>query len=188
MNKKDIDAALDDALMQTFPASDPFHIAIEAGSIHPGKNSLPESRREETIALLQARLADTVDLATQTKQACWNVKGRDSIALHELFDHIHDQVEEYSDAIAKRLVALGGQAYGTAREAGRRSSLPDYPVGIVTGEQHVDAMSTALAEFGKSVRAAIGAAYEYGDQDTSDLFTDVSRGIYESLRLIESHS
>ena len=193
MTKVNIEAALDDALMQTFPASDPFHITtepktIEVRTMHTTKNDLPKKTREETIVLLQARLADAVDLATQAKQAHWNVKGRNFIALHELFDQVHGEVEEYGDTIAERLVSLGGQAYGTAREASRRSSLTEYPLEIISGEQHVDALSTVLAEFGKAVRAAIDTAAEIGDQDTSDLFTEVSRGIDKSLWLVEAHS
>jgi DNA-binding ferritin-like protein len=54
--------------------------------------------------LLNARLADGIDLQTQTKQAHWNVKGPNFIALHELFDKINEEVEDYVDDIAERLV------------------------------------------------------------------------------------
>jgi starvation-inducible DNA-binding protein len=193
MNKSNIDDALDEALMQTFPASDPFHITSESTTaevrtMHRTKDDLPEATRKKIIDLLQARLADVIDLITQTKQAHWNVKGSNFIALHELFDRIHGEVEEYGDTFAERLVALGGQAYGTVREASRRSSLSEYPVEIVSSEEHVNALSSALAEFGKTVRAAIEAAAELGDQDTSDLFTEVSRGIDKSLWLVEAYS
>lgn len=36
---------------------------------------LPPDVRSEVVGLLQARLADSVDLFTQVKQAHWNVKG-----------------------------------------------------------------------------------------------------------------
>lgn len=193
MSNERIDTVLDEALEQTFPASDPFlitlvHEAEEVRMMHPTKNDLSEDVRKEAIDLLQARLADAVDLTTQTKQAHWNVKGANFIALHELFDRIHDDVEAYTDLIAERLVALGGQAHGTAREASRRSTLPEYPVDITSSFDHVDAFSTALAEFGKSVRAAIDVTAELGDQDTSDLFTEVSRGIDKSLWFVEAHA
>jgi starvation-inducible DNA-binding protein len=187
------DAELDEALMQTFPASDPFFISPERNDTvvrtkHATKNDLPESVRASVIELLQARLADAVDLSTQTKQAHWNVKGPNFIALHELFDKIHDEVEEYSDTIAERLVALGGQAYGIAREASRRSALHEYPVEITSRAEHVDALSTALAAFGKAVRAAIDESANLGDQDTSALFTEVSRGIEKALLVVEAYS
>ena len=84
------------------------------------KNDLPENVRTQSIELLNARLADAIDLATQTKQAHWNVKGPHFIALHELFDKINEDVEEYVDDIAERAVQLGGVAEGTARMAAKR--------------------------------------------------------------------
>src|SRR5215510_9486845 len=91
------------------------------------KNDLAEATRAKVIELLNARLADSIDLQTQTKQAHWNVKGPHFIALHELFDKINEEVEDYVDVIAERIVQLGGVAEGTARMAAKRSSLAEYP-------------------------------------------------------------
>ena len=55
-------------------------------------NDLPEGVRAQVIDLLNQRLADAIDLGTQTKQAHWNVKGPHFIALHHLFDDVHGRV------------------------------------------------------------------------------------------------
>jgi DNA-binding ferritin-like protein len=73
------------------------------------------------IELLNARLADTIDLRLQTKQAHWNVKGPNFVALH-------------------------------------------------------------------AVRKAIEIAANAGDEDTIDIFTDVSRGLDKALWLFEAHN
>src|ERR1700720_4601985 len=91
------------------------------------KNDLSEATRVKAIELLNARLADCTDLQTQTKQAHWNVKGPTFIALHELFDKINEDVEDYVDDIAERAVQLGGVAEGTARMVAKRSALTEYP-------------------------------------------------------------
>src|SRR6185369_7447672 len=75
--------------------------------MHTTKNDLPEQVRSKVIELLNARLADAIDLQTQMKQAHWNVKGPNFIALHELFDKINEEVEDYVDDIAERVVQLG---------------------------------------------------------------------------------
>ncbi|NJO55552.1 MAG: DNA starvation/stationary phase protection protein Dps [Rhodospirillales bacterium] len=155
--------------------------------MHPTKNDLADNTRSAAITLMQARLADAIDLMTQTKQAHWNVKGANFIALHELFDRIHGEMDDHVDTIAERLVALGGQAYGTVRSAAKHSTLPEYPLDITDGPAHVDALSTALAAFSKSVRVAIDDAAEFGDQDTSDVFTGISRAIDKALWFVESH-
>ena len=151
------------------------------------KNDLSEAIRVKAIDLLNARLADAIDLQTQTKQAHWNVKGPNFIALHELFDKINEDVEDYVDEIAERAVQLGGIAEGTARQAAKRSSLSEYPANAVDGRSHVEALSSVLAAFGKSVRKAISDADEIGDLDTADLFTEISRGIDKWLWFVEAH-
>ena len=151
------------------------------------KNDLPETTRVKAIELLNARLADCIDLQTQTKQAHWNVKGPSFIALHELFDKINEEVEDYVDDIAERVVQLGGVAEGTARTAAKRSSLAEYPAKAVDGRSHVEALSSALAAFGTAARKAIDQSNDLGDLDTADLFTEVSRGIDKWLWFVESH-
>jgi starvation-inducible DNA-binding protein len=151
------------------------------------KNDLSETIRGKAIELLNARLADAIDLQTQTKQAHWNVKGPDFIALHELFDKINEDVEDYVDEIAERVVQLGGVAEGTARMAAKRSSLSEYPANTVEGRSHVDALSSALAAFGKLARKGIDQADEFGDLDTADIFTEISRGTDKWLWFVEAH-
>src|SRR5262245_28770180 len=151
------------------------------------KNDLPESTRTKMVELLNDRLEDAIDLQMQSKQAHWNVKGPTFIALHELFDRINEDVEDYVDDIAERAVQLGGVASGTARMVAKRSALAEYPASAVDGRSHVEALSSALAAFGKAARQAIGDANELGDLDTADLFTEVSRGIDKWLWFVEAH-
>lgn len=155
--------------------------------MHKTRNDLPESARKKIVELLNARLADAIDLSTQAKQAHWNVKGPEFIGLHDLFDKIHAAVDDAVDEIAERAVQLGGRAMGTARVVAKSSSLSEYPHDIHTCRDHVSALSDALASFGKNVRAAIDAADELGDADTADLFTGVSRTIDKYLWFVEAH-
>jgi starvation-inducible DNA-binding protein len=151
------------------------------------KNDLPEATRIKVVELLNARLADSIDLQTQTKQAHWNVKGPHFIALHELFDKINEEVQDYVDLIAERAVQLGGVAQGTARMAAKASTLPEYPANAVDGRSHVEALTSALAAFGKAARKAIDQSNEFGDLDTADIFTEISRGTDKWLWFIEAH-
>ncbi|HUM12014.1 MAG TPA: DNA starvation/stationary phase protection protein Dps [Myxococcaceae bacterium] len=155
--------------------------------LYTTKNDLPEATRTKVIALFNARLADSVDLQTQVKQAHWNVKGPDFIALHELFDKINEDVEEYVDLTAERVVQLGGTAEGTARLAVKSSRLPEYPLEIAAGHEHVDALSSVLAAYGKLARAAIDEVDKLGDKDSADIFTEISRGVDKWLWFLEAH-
>ncbi|OLC78918.1 MAG: DNA starvation/stationary phase protection protein Dps [Deltaproteobacteria bacterium 13_1_40CM_4_68_19] len=155
--------------------------------MYPTKNDLPETTRRQMIDLCNARLADAIDLQTQTKQAHWNVKGPHFIALHELFDKVNEDVEDYVDLIAERAVQLGGGVEGTARSVAKRSTLPEYPVKAGSGRQHVDALSSVLAAFGKLARGAIEESQRVNDQDTNDIFIEISRGVDKWLWMVEAH-
>ena len=155
--------------------------------MNPTKNDLPAEKRASLAQLLNERLADLIDLGLQAKQAHWNVKGPTFIALHELFDSVAEETEEFVDDVAERIVALGGVAEGTVGVVGKRTKLPAYPVNITSGRDHVEALSTSLATVGKAVRAAIDRATELGDADTADLFTGVSRDIDKKLWFVEAH-
>jgi starvation-inducible DNA-binding protein len=148
---------------------------------------IPAASRETLIELLNARLADTFDLYSQLKQAHWNVKGSDFIQLHELYDTVAEAVLEYVDEIAERATALGGLALGTARMAAAESTLDEYPLDAVAGMDSAAAVADRLAAYAASVRAGIDVAADLGDQDTADLFTEVSRAIDKHLWFVEAH-
>jgi starvation-inducible DNA-binding protein len=156
--------------------------------MHKTRNDLAPKLRSKVIDLLNARLADGIDLYLQTKQAHWNVKGPSFIALHELFDKLGEELEDHIDDMAERVVALGGVAEGTLAAVGKRTRLSAYPLDISDGLAHVEALADAYAAFGKSVRKAIDESGKAGDADTSDLFTGISRGVDKSLWFIEAHS
>jgi starvation-inducible DNA-binding protein len=149
-------------------------------------NDLSPAIRARMIELLNARLADAVDLRTQLKVAHWNVKGAQFIALHKLFDDIAASTDEYVDLIAERAVQLGGVADGTARQVAGRTSLDEYAA-TGGGQEHVHAVVDALSSFGRLAREAIELAASAKDQDTSDIFTEISRGNDKWLWMVEAH-
>ena len=155
--------------------------------MNPTKNDLAQNTRVQLVKLLNDRLADTIDLFNQAKQAHWNVKGPSFIALHELFDDIAENIEEHIDTIAERVTALGAVAEGTLATVAKRTSLDPYPADLSDGLAHVDALASALADFGRKVRRAIDESAKLKDADTSDLFTAVSRDVDKYLWFLEAH-
>ena len=95
--------------------------------LSPVRIDIPLEIRLYVIQLLQQTLACTVDLRSQLKQACWNVKGHDLVLLHALFATMATELDAHTDLVAERLVVLGGVARGTVRTAATHSRLPEYP-------------------------------------------------------------
>ena len=65
-------------------------------------NDLSLATRRSLSEMLNEHLADAIDLHLQAKQAHWNIKGPSFVGLHELFDRVAAQADEYSDLIAER--------------------------------------------------------------------------------------
>ena len=151
------------------------------------RNGLPEKTRIEVTARLQDRLADSIDLMMQAKQAHWNIKGPHFIPLHELFDKIYTDTSVYVDLIAERIVQLGGIAQGTIRAAAARSGLPEYPIDISSGHKHVADLAHAIAFYSEMIREAIALTTQLDDAGTTDILTQILRGADMNLWFVEAH-
>jgi starvation-inducible DNA-binding protein len=160
---------------------------MEDGCMHKTRIDLPEKARRKLVDLLNARLADAVDLRMSAKHAHWNVKGPHFISLHELFDGLAAALDGPIDEIAERITALGGTADGTVGLVAQRTAIDAYPAGIVAGSAHVEALAAAVAAVGSGLRKAIGQADRLGDEGTADLLTGFSREIDKQLWLLEAH-
>jgi starvation-inducible DNA-binding protein len=148
---------------------------------------LSEDTKSKVIEILNARLADTVDLKTQVKHAHWNVKGIQFFQLHELFDSIASHLEDQSDLIAERVTQLGGVANGTVRQAAADSAIKEYDFNAVKGEDHVRALVQRLATLANAARKAIDDTGKLGDQATADIFTEITRAADKDLWFLEAH-
>src|SRR3954469_1613154 len=153
----------------------------------PTRIDLTADARAGSIRLLNAELADLLDLYAQTKYAHWNVRGPGFIALHKLFDELADTLEEAIDETAERAAALGGVAQGTLRQAAASSRLPEFPAGTFKDLKVVEGLAVRYADLAKYTREAIDAADELGDRDTADLFTATSRDLDKGLWFLEAH-
>lgn len=143
--------------------------------------------RAEIIALLNARMADTLDVQTQAKFAHWNVKGNDFYQLHLLFDKVAECLENWVDMLAERATALGGRANGTLRQSAAASSIEEYPTETVKGMDHVRALSDRLGALTNAYREAIDKSDDLEDKGTADLFTELTREADQNLYFLESH-
>jgi starvation-inducible DNA-binding protein len=148
---------------------------------------IPAADRAKINALLNQNLADAFDLMSQTKQAHWNVKGKDFYQLHKLFDELAEEILEWVDMVAERVTALGGFATGTVRMAAASSQLPELPTDITDGMDYVRAVADRLAAYGNASREGIDKTDKLGDANTADLLTEISRCADKYLYFLEAH-
>ncbi|MDC9824984.1 DNA starvation/stationary phase protection protein Dps [Devosia sp. ZB163] len=148
---------------------------------------LKSNTKAEMIGLLNARLADAIDLALVTKQAHWNLKGPNFIAVHEMLDQLRGDLDGHVDVIAERVAQLDGIALGTLQTVSEASQLAPYPTDISKSDDHLNALVERYAKVSRSAREGIDAADEAGDADTADIFTAFSRDLDKDLWFLKSH-
>jgi starvation-inducible DNA-binding protein len=150
-------------------------------------NDLSPNTKTVSIGVLNARLADAIDLALLTKQAHWNIKGPNFIALHEMIDGFRTEIDGHVDTMAERIVQLGGTALGTTQAVARATTLEPYPTDIHKTKDHLSALIERYAQVGSAMRAAIAETDEAGDADTNDLLIAFSRALDKQLWFVEAH-
>jgi starvation-inducible DNA-binding protein len=153
--------------------------------LYETRNDLKSNAKQVAIELLNARLADGIDLALLTKQAHWNVKGPQFIAVHEMIDGFRAEIDTHVETMAERVVQLGGTALGTTQIVSKASRLTPYPTDIYAIKDHLHALIERYAN--AAVRVAIEEAAGAGDADTADVFTAYSRALDKAIWFLEAH-
>lgn len=151
------------------------------------RNDLSPNTKTVSIGVLNTRLASAIDLALLTKQAHWNIKGPNFIALHEMIDGFRTEIDGLVDTMAERIVQLGGTALGTTQAVARATTLEAYPTDIHKTKDHLAALIERYAQVGSAMRAAIDETDEAGDADTNDLLIAFSRALDKQLWFLEAH-
>lgn len=156
-------------------------------NLYPTAVDLPDETRIQVIQVLNQALADAADLQSQAKFAHWNTKGYDFYQLHLLFDEIAEVLSEHTDMLAERITALGSQAMGTNRISANTSQIPEPPHNAVDETEYLQWLTDHVARHANHLRADIKRAAELGDEDTADLFTELSREVDKQVYFLESH-
>lgn len=148
---------------------------------------LKDNARKTMVTELNARVADGIALSLAIKQAHWNLKGANFIAVHELLDLVRARFDGHVDVMAERVQQLDGTALGTVEAVEKGGSLKAYPTDLTKSADHIKELTARLRDFGEKIRAAIDTASDAGDEGSADIFTSISRDVDKDQWFLESH-
>ncbi len=153
---------------------------------HVTSDDIPAPTRQSSAVHLQARLADSLDLVLQTKQAYWNVRGENFMSLHLMFDQFNKDIEKVSDQLAERLVTIGGQARGTREFLDEHSSLDPYPGDAIDPREHLVALQRAYSKYSESLRTDIHMMTGQGDFVSEHVLVETLGVVERTLWILDA--
>ncbi len=151
------------------------------------KNSAKASAVGAVVDTLNARLADMIDLHWQIKQAHWNVTGMDFIAVHRLFDEQAAMARDMADTLAERARGLEGVAEGTIRLAVERSTIDEFPHGLIDAKKAIAELVDRYDQLSGQLKAASDEAAEADDKGTEDVYVELLRTLDKQAYFLRAH-
>lgn len=141
---------------------------------------LSGENREALARALQGTLTDLVALGLAVKQAHWNVVGPAFKPVHEHLDQLRDQLDEFVDEIAERMVALSISPNGQVSDVASITRDDLLPRGWIQDSDVVRLIASALYNTNLHVRELMASVEEI-DTVTADLMHEVVAGLEKAL-------
>ncbi|GAA3072884.1 DNA starvation/stationary phase protection protein [Streptosporangium carneum] len=128
-------------------------------------------------AALQDALIDVAELASQARQAHWNVRGATFLPMHRWLDELAETLRAHADTLAERITTLGGWPDACSETLSARNTLESLPSGRLTTSQALTAMETGLERIATVVTSWLRSPAMGDDPVTADLLTSLCRDL-----------
>lgn len=161
--------------------------AINTTQLRTTQNDLPMDVRHTSIETLNGIVIHAIDIALAAKHAHWNVRGRNFLTYHMLFDRVFTDLVAEIDTLGERATAIGGIARGTIQTVADSTRLKPYPALTVSEREHVEQLAMRLGRLSSEIRHAIAAVCKIEDVVTADVLTTACSTVDSLLWTIESH-
>src|SRR5699024_7354070 len=108
--------------------------------------------------------------------------------LHEKFEELYNEVNEYFDAFAERLIAKGEQPFSTLGEYLEHASISEKPYDKnVSAEEMVQNLVDDYHTIGKITLEGIGLAGDENDPVTEDMLIEYKDSLDKTIWMLQAY-
>lgn len=130
---------------------------------------LEDNARSASVAALNQILADTMTIRDLYKKHHWQVSGHTFYQLHLLLDKHYEAQATLVDAVAERIMTLGGVSIAMAPDVAELTRVPRPPKGREDVPTQISRLLKAHELILTYSRDAASQASDAGDEGTNDL-------------------
>ncbi|MDF2580051.1 MAG: starvation/stationary phase protection protein [Microbacterium sp.] len=124
-------------------------------------------------------------LVVNGKQAHWNVRGSNFIAIHELLDSVVAHAQDYADTAAERIVALGLPIDSRVSTMAEKTTTA-VPAGFAQWQDEIKAIVSDIDATLVDLQAAIEGLDEV-DLTSQDVAIEIKRGVDKDRWFLLAH-
>ncbi len=139
----------------------------------------------DQVTHLQLVLADAIVLQQKLRHYHWSVTGPQFFVLHEQFEKWYDEVSEFIDATAERIVALGARPLPTLGEVLRQASLDEDPT-VPAAAAMVQILHDDFTALASRIEETIALAEDGQDRTTVNLLDGMADGLRSHVWMMAS--
>ncbi|MEK0315881.1 Dps family protein [Cohnella sp. 56] len=136
-------------------------------------------------AVLNRQVANWNVLYTKLHHFHWYVKGNHFFTLHVKFEEQYNEAAERLDALAERLLAIGGKPVSTLKESLALATVQE-AAGGESAEQMVAATVADYESLIAELAEGIAAAEAEGDSATADLFVSQTADLQKTVWMLNA--
>ncbi|MDF9296259.1 Dps family protein [Geobacillus stearothermophilus] len=137
------------------------------------------------IDLVNKQIANWTVLYVKLHNYHWYVTGPQFFTLHEKFEEMYNEAATHIDALAERLLALGGKPVATMKDCLEQASVKE-AAGTETAEQMVASIVRDFETMIGELKEGMQLADEVNDETTGDMLLGIHRGLEKHVWMLKS--
>lgn len=135
--------------------------------------------------VLNQSVADLSQFAVVIHQAHWYMRGTGFLRMHPKMDDYMDEINDFLDEIAERLITIGGSPFSTLKEFADNTKISDekgsYDKSMA---DHVEMLIKNYRYLQSLAEEGIEVSSEAGDSVTEDIFIGMKGAVEKNLWML----